>query len=80
MKRMSERIELAKIVLTELSRQKLCRTALESKTTKKAGTHATFESIFNFLVEREYIAKEKPQEHRSSYMITTKGSKFLEGI
>ncbi len=79
MRRLSDRMDLAKIVLKELNRQPLSRTELEKRTVRKEGTHATFEGIFRFLVQSGYIQK-SGQKHRAPYVITEKGAKFLEVI
>jgi DNA-binding PadR family transcriptional regulator len=79
MRRLTDRMHLAKTVLHELRRQPLCRTDLEKRTTRKAGTHATFEGIFRFLVQGGYIQKSE-QKHRAAYILTEKGAKFLEVI
>lgn len=79
MRRLRERLNLAKTVLHELSKQSLCRTELEKRTVKKQGTHATFEGIFHYLVQNGYVQKSE-QKHRSPYMITEKGFKLLEGL
>ena len=79
MRRLSDRMDLAKIVLKELNRQPLSRTELEKRTVRKAGTHATFEGIFRFLVQSGYVQK-SGQKHRAPYLITEKGAKFLEVI
>jgi DNA-binding PadR family transcriptional regulator len=79
MKRLVERMNLAKTVLKELSVQPLCHTQLEQQTIRKAGTHSTFEGIFRYLVQSGYIAKSE-QKHRADYKITDKGSKLLEAI
>ena len=79
MRRLSDRMDLAKIVLNELKRQSLSRTDLENRTVRKAGTHATFEGIFRFLVQSGYVQK-NGQKHRAPYVITEKGGKFLEAI
>jgi DNA-binding PadR family transcriptional regulator len=78
-RRLDDRLHLAKTVLHELSRQHLCRTDLEKKTVKKVGTHATFEGIFRYLVQNGYIQKSE-QKHRAPYVITEKGLKLLEGL
>jgi len=72
-------MDLAKIVLKELDRQPLCRTELEKRTVKKSGTHATFEGIFRYLVQSGYVQK-SGQKHRDAYLITERGSKFLEAL
>jgi DNA-binding PadR family transcriptional regulator len=79
MRRLDDRLHLAKTVLHELSRQHLCRTDLEKKTVKKIGTHATFEGIFRYLVQNGYVQKSE-QKHRAPYLITEKGLKLLEGL
>jgi predicted transcriptional regulator len=79
MKRLNERMDLAKIVLYELKRQSLCRTELERRTIAKAGSHATFESIFRYLVQGGYVEKSAPK-HRAKYLLTEKGAKLLEAI
>jgi DNA-binding PadR family transcriptional regulator len=72
-------MDFAKTVLKELERQPLSRTELEKRTVRKAGTHATFEGIFRFLVQSGYLQK-SGQKHRAPYVITEKGAKFLEVI
>jgi DNA-binding PadR family transcriptional regulator len=79
MRRLDDRLRLAKTVLHELSRQHLCRTDLEKRTVKKVGTHATFEGIFRYLVQNGYVQKSE-QKHRAPYVITEKGLKLLEGL
>jgi len=79
MRRLNERLGLAKTVLKELSRQPLCRTELEKRTVRKFGTHATFEGIFRYLVQNGYMQKSE-QKHRAPYVITEKGLKLLEGL
>jgi DNA-binding PadR family transcriptional regulator len=79
MRRLTERIQLAKATLHELSRQPLCRTELEKRTVRRYGTHATFEGIFHFLVDGGYMEKTQPK-HRAAYTITEKGKKLLEAI
>ncbi|MEM3731718.1 MAG: hypothetical protein QW667_07310 [Candidatus Bathyarchaeia archaeon] len=79
MRNLGKRLKLAKIVLSELNRQPLCRTELEKRTIKKFGTHAAFEGIFRFLIQNGYVQKSSP-EHRAPYMLTEKGLKFLEGL
>ena len=79
MRRLTERMNLAKTVLHELSRQPLCRTELEMCTVKKAGTHATFEGILRYLVQGGFVQKSE-MKHRANYILTDKGSKLLEAI
>jgi DNA-binding PadR family transcriptional regulator len=70
---------LARTVLKELSRRPLFRTELEKRTVRKVGTHATFESIFRYLVQNGYVQKSQ-EKHRAEYIITEKGTKLLEAI
>ena len=79
MRRLTDRIHLAKTVLHELSRQPLSRTELEKRTVRRFGTHATFEGMFHFLIQGGYVQKSE-QKHRAAYTITEKGTKFLEVI
>jgi len=79
MRRLSERLRLAKTVLNELSRQPQCRTELEKRTVRKLGTHATFEGIFRYLVQNGYVQKSE-QKHRAPYVVTERGLKLLEGL
>lgn len=79
MRRLGERLHLAKIVLSELRKMSLGRTQLEKRTVRKSGTHSTFEGIFRYLVENGYVRK-SGQEHRAPYVITEKGLKLLEGL
>lgn len=79
MRCLTERMNLAKTVLRELSRQPLCRTELEQRTVKKAGTHATFEGIFRYLTQGGFVVKSEAK-HRANYVITEKGGKLLEAI
>jgi predicted transcriptional regulator len=79
MRSLTERLQLAKIVLKELDRQPLCRTEIEKRTVRKLGTHATFEGIFRYLTQSGYVQKSE-QKHRAAYVITEKGAKFLEAL
>ncbi len=79
MRRLNERMDLAKTVLKELSKEQLCHSDLENRTVRKKGTHATFEGIFRYLIQEGYIEKNE-QVHRSTYKLTEKGAKLLEAI
>jgi DNA-binding PadR family transcriptional regulator len=79
MRRLNERMDLAKTVLKELTKEQLSRTELENRTVRKKGTHATFEGIFRYLIQAGYIEKME-QKHRSNYQVTEKGVKLLEAI
>ncbi|MEM2281898.1 MAG: hypothetical protein QXZ68_07975 [Candidatus Bathyarchaeia archaeon] len=79
MRRLQERLRLAKIVLAELKKRPLGRTELEKRTIRQFGTHSAFEGIFRWLVQGGYVAKSE-QRHRAPYVITEKGLKLLEGL
>jgi len=79
MRRLQERLHLAKIVLRELTKTPLGRTELEKRTVRKFGTHSTFEGIFRYLVQNGYVQK-SGEKHRAPYVITEKGRKLLEGL
>jgi predicted transcriptional regulator len=79
MRRLNERMDLAKTVLKELSKQPLCRTELEKRTVRRSGTHATFEGIFRYLTQGGYVVKSE-QKHLADYVLTEKGAKLLEAI
>jgi DNA-binding PadR family transcriptional regulator len=79
MKRLTDRMNLAKIVLTELSQQPQRRTELKLHTIRTSGTPATFDGILKYLVEEGYIQKTEPK-CRAKYRITEKGDKLLEAI
>jgi DNA-binding PadR family transcriptional regulator len=79
MRSLSDRLQLAKTILRELSRQPLNRTELEKRTTRRFGTHATFDGMFHFLVQGGYVQK-REQKHRAAYRITEKGAAFMEVI
>ena len=79
MRRLTDRMNLAKTVLKELSRQPLCRTELEQRTVRRMGTHATFDGILRYLIQGGYVQKTEPK-HRANYMVTEKGAKLLEAI
>ena len=79
MKGLTERLNLAKVILSELKKEPLSRTEIEIRTVRKYGTHATFEGIFRYLIRDGYL-KKSAQKHRASYIITEKGAKLLEAI
>lgn len=79
MRRLHERLHLAKIVMKELRKGPLGRTELERRTVRKCGTHSTFEGIFHYLVQNGYVQK-SGQKHRAPYVITERGLKLLEGL
>jgi predicted transcriptional regulator len=79
MRSLDERMNLAKLVLKELSCQPLCRTELEQHILRKKGTHSSFERIFRYLSKRGFV-KKCEQKSRANYILTEKGIKLLEAI
>ncbi|MGQ9539326.1 MAG: hypothetical protein ACUVTE_07120 [Candidatus Bathycorpusculaceae bacterium] len=79
MRKLHDRLRLAKIMLTELKKKPLGRTELEKRTVKQFGTHSAFENMFCYLVQGGYMEKSERQ-HRAPYVITEKGLKLLEGL
>ncbi|MEM3760317.1 MAG: hypothetical protein QXZ02_04295 [Candidatus Bathyarchaeia archaeon] len=82
MRSLNERLHLAKAVLRELNKQPLGRTELEKKIVRRLdvhATHASFEGIFQYLVNGGYVQKSE-QKHRAPYVVTEKGKRLLEGL
>ncbi len=79
MKCLTERMNLAKTILHELSRESLRRTELELRTVRKIGTHESFDGIMRYLISGGYVQKATPK-HCSNYTITERGTKLLEAI
>lgn len=79
MKSLEERLTLAKTILREVSREPLSRTELDKRVTHKIGTHASFEGMFRYLIQKGCIQK-SGQKIRDPYCITEKGRKMLEGL
>lgn len=79
MRRLEEKLRLARIVLRELERAGSLRwTELEKRTIKRCGTTGTFKAIMRFLKTKDCIKKAGPPGHRDPYTITEKGKLFLE--
>lgn len=77
MRELKERLELAGVVLRELSREPLSHTILEKKVRNRGGaTYATFEGIFRFLIDDGDIEK-CGVELRAPFRITERGKAFL---
>jgi predicted transcriptional regulator len=72
-------MNLATIILKELSRCPLRRTDLEQCSLQCGGTHATFEGIFYYLIQGGFIQKSSKQ-HLAKYAITERGTKLLEAL
>jgi predicted transcriptional regulator len=71
------RLEFARVVLRELSREPLSRSVLEKRSRSRVEmSFACFEGIFRFLVADGDIEKCGP-EHRAPFRITEKGKAFL---
>jgi predicted transcriptional regulator len=70
------RLEFARVVLRELSREPLSHTALEKRVIRGGVSYACFEGIFHFLVADGDIEKCGP-EHRAPFRLTEKGQVFL---
>ena len=70
------RLEFARVVLRELSREPLSHTVLERCCTRGEMSFACFEGIFRFLVSDGDIEK-CSHEHRAPFRITEKGRLFL---
>jgi DNA-binding PadR family transcriptional regulator len=64
------------VILRELSREPIGRTALQERVERKGVTRATFDAVFEFLVRDRSIEKSRP-EHKAPFRITEKGLKFL---
>jgi predicted transcriptional regulator len=70
------RLEFARVVLRELSREPLSHTVLERRCTRGEMSFACFQGIFRFLVADGDVEKCGP-EHRAPFRITEKGQMFL---
>jgi predicted transcriptional regulator len=79
MRRLSERMNIARSILRELGQQPLTHSELEMRTIHRAYFHFQFESILKYLAQSGFIKKEKTKLC-SNYAITDKGSKLLEAI
>lgn len=73
---MKERLEFARVVLRELSREPLSRTNLEKRVSKQSVSHACFEGIFSFLVADGDVVK-CGSAHLAPYRLTERGKVFL---
>ena len=71
------RLEFARVVLRELSREPVSYSVLEKRSRLHGEmSYACFEGIFRFLVEDGDVVKCGP-EHRAPFRITEKGEAFL---
>lgn len=71
-----ERLDVAKIILQELSREPLCRSVLSDRSNLKGVSHGSFEPAFTFLISDGDVAK-CGVEHRAPFRVTEKGKAFL---
>lgn len=71
------RLEFARVVLRELSREPLSHSVLEKRSRVRGElSYACFEGIFRFLVEDGDVEK-CGSELRASFRITERGKAFL---
>lgn len=57
MRGLGGRLELARVVLCEVSREPCCLSVLEVRVLGKVGSHATFLGLFYFLRDSGFIVK-----------------------
>ena len=72
-------LELARVLLAELSCEPCSYSILEKRVVAKAGTYATVTSILYFLRDSEFIIK-GALENRAPYNISAKGRLLLEAL
>lgn len=71
------RLGFVRVVLRELSREPLSRSALEKRSRSRVEmSFACFEGIFRFLVADGDVEKCGP-EHRAPFRLTERGKAFL---
>jgi predicted transcriptional regulator len=74
-----QRLELAKVILQQLSREPCTQSVLETRVLGKAGTHKTYTNMFYFLRNSGFITK-KTSEHRAPFALCKKGELLLEAL
>jgi predicted transcriptional regulator len=79
MKKLKSQLELAKILLAELSYEPCRFSILEKRVLVKAGTYATVTSLLYFLRDSGFIVK-GAYENRAPYAISVKGRLLLEAL
>ena len=72
-------LELAKVLLAELSCEPCSYSILEKRVVAKAGTYATFNGILFFLRDSGFILKDV-SERFSPYNLSSKGKFLLEAL
>jgi hypothetical protein len=79
MKKLKEQLELARVLLAELSCEPCCFSILEKRVLAKAGTYATVTILLYFLRDSGFIVKGS-YENRAPYNISAKGRLLLEAL
>jgi hypothetical protein len=78
-KKLKTQLELAKVILREVSREPISFSLLEKRALVKAGTYATVTDLIYFLRDCGFIVK-GPCEYRAPYHISVKGRLLLEAL
>jgi len=63
----SERLKLAKILLSEVKKEPLSWTELEKRLLRQCGTHSKFRTLMQWLSRNEYIIKMDGPGSRGCY-------------
>ena len=79
MKKLKKQLELAKVLLAELSCEPCRFSILEKRVLAKAGTFATVTILLYFLRDSGFIVK-GACENRAPYAISAKGRLLLEAL
>ena len=78
-KKLKAQLELARVLLAELSREPCRFSILEKRVLAKAGTYATVTILLYFLRDSGFIVKDA-FENRAPYNISVKGRLLLEAL
>ena len=78
-KKLKAQLDLAKVLLAELSCEPCRFSILEKRVLSKAGTYATVTSLLYFLRDSGFIVK-GACENRAPYNISVKGQLLLEAL
>jgi hypothetical protein len=79
MKKLKGQLELARVLLAELSYEPCRFSILEKRVLSKAGTYATVTILLYFLRDSGFIVKDS-FENRAPYAISAKGRLLLEAL
>jgi hypothetical protein len=79
MKVLKAKLELARVLLAELSCEPCRFSILEKRVLAKAGTYATVTILLYFLRDSGFIVKDS-FENRAPYTISVKGKLLLEAL